>query len=244
MKLAATLLVLSVLPAGQLLANGESVLPASYDSRQVIPNMPPVSDLGGDGCSAAQTPIDVMEISQAKKGQVPIALSRAYIQACDTTDFPDGPGGGGTFALIFGVANGFARAADFNDQTPASQCDSTKIVAKAASAAYLVQSSPGARAPDDVIKNAVIQYGAVGTAVYIDPLLNYTGGVFADCDGTTPAVDHGVTIVGWDDGGGYWVVRNSWGSIWGEQGYFRIKYGCSGIGADAFYMDAGPSIVN
>jgi C1A family cysteine protease len=59
----------------------------------------------------------------------------------------------------------------------------------------------------------------------------YTGGCYEE--GCTE-INHGVTIVGWDDymcgGEGAWIVKNSWGPDWGENGYFYIKYGSCYIG--------------
>jgi putative hemolysin len=38
-------------------------------------------------------------------------------------------------------------------------------------------------------------------------------------------VNHGVVIAGYDDAGGYWVVKNSWGLDFGDGGYFKVGYG-------------------
>ena len=61
---------------------------------------------------------------------------------------------------------------------------------------------------------------------------DYTGGLYCD-DQTWEGTSHEVSVVGWgvdeETGEKYWNVRNSWGSHWGEQGFFRICKGVNNI---------------
>jgi C1A family cysteine protease len=70
----------------------------------------------------------------------------------------------------------------------------------------------------------------------------YSGGVFTGLCGTD--LDHAVAVVGYgktNDGMKYWLVKNSWGTSWGEEGYIRMqrdveaKEGLCGIAMDASY---------
>ena len=79
------------------------------------------------------------------------------------------------------------------------------------------------------IKNWLINNSPVMSRlnVYSD-LFSYNGGIYTKKSNNYIA-DHSVLIVGFNDRDEYWIGMNSWGKHWGEEGYFRIKYGESGI---------------
>jgi cathepsin X len=64
--------------------------------------------------------------------------------------------------------------------------------------------------------------------------LNYSGGIFNDTTGAK-ALDHEISVVGWNvssSGEPYWIGRNSWGTYWGEQGWFKIIRGTDNLGIE------------
>jgi C1A family cysteine protease len=56
----------------------------------------------------------------------------------------------------------------------------------------------------------------------------YTNGVYKHVSGGV-AGGHCVCVVGYNDAGGYWICKNSWGTGWGQAGFFYIAYGECGI---------------
>ena len=77
----------------------------------------------------------------------------------------------------------------------------------------------------DIAKvKAALAHGPLMTtmSVYADFLL-YGGGVYKHVAGDSLG-GHAISIVGYDDAKGAWIVRNSWGEDWGERGYFMISY--------------------
>eukprot|EP01133_Synstelium_polycarpum_P012966 gene12966-15237_t len=56
--------------------------------------------------------------------------------------------------------------------------------------------------------------------------LAYTSGVFTDPTGAGE-IDHEISVAGWgtENGVDYWIVRNSWGSYWGELGWVKMQRG-------------------
>lgn len=86
------------------------------------------------------------------------------------------------------------------------------------------------------IKDAIVQYGPVSTTIAADNALsNYRGGVFK---GNSRNLNHQVNLVGWDDSKNAWLMRNSWGTGWGEAGYCWIEYGANQIGTETAWCTA------
>eukprot|EP01134_Creolimax_fragrantissima_P003666 CFRG3666T1 len=72
----------------------------------------------------------------------------------------------------------------------------------------------------------------------------YRGGVFVDHNNVTD-VDHDVEVVGWDideEGVKYWHIRNSWGTFWGELGFFRLRRGTNELQVEQDCWYAVPDI--
>jgi C1A family cysteine protease len=101
-----------------------------------------------------------------------------------------------------------------------------------------------------VLKQYIYTYGPVYTALYADDLQGFDNSYHGtySFNYTTPSRDtnHAVLIVGWSNNlphvpGGTspaigWIVKNSWGTGWGDNGYFYITYGAGNIGLYSSYV--------
>ena len=79
--------------------------------------------------------------------------------------------------------------------------------------------------------NEIYQRGPIVCGVAVPwKLKHYTGGIFKDEKNATKVV-HVISVVGYGEENGvkYWLVRNSWGSYWGEQGFMRIIRGINNL---------------
>ena len=77
----------------------------------------------------------------------------------------------------------------------------------------------------------IYQRGPIACGIAVpDSLEDYTGGIYCDTTGNVDIV-HDISVVGYgeEDGQKFWLVRNSWGEHWGEQGFFRVCRGTNNI---------------
>lgn len=104
------------------------------------------------------------------------------------------------------------------------------------------------------IKEALCTHGGVVTAlntgvpgfpvsgVFTTVLDGPASGTSASMTGGA-AIDHAVQIVGWDDDESAWIIKNSWGSWWGDQGFAKVRYGTRNIGYMATAVQANTDLV-
>jgi len=97
--------------------------------------------------------------------------------------------------------------------------------------------------PDtDAIKSIIFNKGPVATSICsLSAFNNYKGGIFTTnetCGGSR--TNHAVILTGWITDPTYgtvWILRNSWGTWWGDEGYMYVKAGTSSVGWNATYVE-------
>lgn len=88
---------------------------------------------------------------------------------------------------------------------------------------------------EDLIRNALANLGPVAIAIQAcGSLENYASGIYDDstCGRDDVTLNHAVVITGYgsENGRDYWIVKNSWGYWWGENGFFKVVRGKRAIG--------------
>ncbi|KAK9267183.1 hypothetical protein L1049_009603 [Liquidambar formosana] len=200
-----------------------------------------VKDQGDCGSCWAFSSTGAMEgINAIVTGSL-ISLSEQELMDCDTTN--EGCDGGYMdYAFEWVIQNGgIDSEADYPYQFQDETCNITKEETKVVSIDGYEDVEESDSALLCATVNQPISVGMDGSA--LDFQL-YTSGIYdGDCSDNPDDIDHAVLIVGYgsEDGEDYWIVKNSWGTYWGMDGYFYIRrntdlaYGVCAINAMASY---------
>jgi hypothetical protein len=93
------------------------------------------------------------------------------------------------------------------------------------------------------MKTWLSTHGPLSTILTVyDDFSFYISGIYTPTS-TTSVGGHCVCVVGYDDNSGCWICKNSWGTLWGEHGFFRIAYGECGIDAEMWAVEGVDSIM-
>jgi cathepsin L len=205
--------------------------------------MTPIRDQQRCGSCWAFTAMGTYEASQSIINGVKLDLSEQH--ALDCAEIWSGRAGscrGGWYMKIFEWMNQKGSLATENTVPYTAQQNTCK---RGVDAPFKVDAwgwvgspwSTNATVTD--IKEALCKHGPVSTTVNATPaFIAYTGGVFDEKN--SGYINHAVVIVGWDDDKKAWLLRNSWGTRWGMDGYMWIEYGSNRIGEYSAWAMAVP----
>ena len=206
-------------------------LPVEFDWRNQA-NLQPVRTQGNCGSCWSFATTAVLESLLIINGHdsYPDLAEQTMVSTCSN----HGDCRGGYFEAFDYMTN-IGLVAEYEDPylMRNSVCRDLNFVERKYTASWMYITNNGGSPTIDQIKQAILDYGPVSTDI-VGSFPGYRSGIYNRC--SNRRTDHMVNIIGWSDYGQYWIVRNSWGAEWGEQGHIRIKYEnfmgrkCNGVG--------------
>jgi len=211
--------------AGVPVAAPAPLAPTSFDWRSKN-GITAVKDQGQCGScwafSCTESIESVWKIKGGKTNQVPLAPQQ--IVDCDRND---GGCNGGDLPTCYQYvisAGGLEPEADYPYHARDGTCvaDKAKEQDPIKGFQYVI---PQGAAQEPQMANFVAANSPISIIVDASSWSSYNGGVLkaSQCSHN---LDHAVQIVGYNGltSAGYWIVRNSWGADWGEQGFIRLQF--------------------
>jgi len=211
--------------------------PENFDWREQK-KVSKVKNQGSCGSCWAFSAIGNIEAIYSIKTGKNVEFSEQQLVDCDKVD--QGCNGGlMEDAYKHLMTTGVMTSASYPYSGRDGQCkfDATKVAAKVSGYKY-------ASSQDETqIKQFLFENGPLAIAINATPLQFYFWGIFNPwfewiC--SPQDLNHGVLLVGYGVEGStpYWIVKNSWGTGWGESGYFRIIAGKGACGMNTYVITA------
>ena len=195
-------------------------LPESWDWREKNA-VTPVKDQGNCGACWTFSATGALEGAHAIRSGDLVVFSEQEIIDCDVNDFDAGCDGGDEIDAMKYLKKHFImteNAYPYKAKNKKCKYDKDEATNIKTESIHKVK----AKSDPDSMKAALTKHGPLSVAIQAD-IDNYESGIFDNkkcgCD-----LDHSVLAVGYgvENGTEYWIVKNSWASDWGEDGYIRF----------------------
>jgi len=204
------------------LSNAEASLPTSFDWRNNGSVITPVKNQEQCGSCWAFSVTENIESVWALAGNKLVDLAPQQIVDCDTTDAGCNGGNPPTAYEYVIKAGGLELESSYPYVAKDTKCTANPSLNVAKIDGY-----SWATKTKNETEMQVAVYNVAPLSICVDATTwqTYTSGIITKNCGT--ALDHCVQIVGWNVEGStnYWIVRNSWGTTWGNKGYIYVEIG-------------------
>ena len=209
-------------------------LPEKWDWRSQGAGITPIRNQSSCGSCWAFGTVAALEGAIAMTDKQLVNLSEQHVLDCSN----EGTCGGGYWAYSLIQNKGAVLEQGYPYKGYDQSCKAQKEYP------YTIESYHGVKSGDvEGMKAAIIKYGTVGVTMSVcGSIPGYSGGVYDSKECNNYYTNHIVALVGWDDtvqhkyGHGVWIVRNSWGTGWGDNGYGLFAYGTAKLEEDPTYV--------
>ncbi|MBD3235683.1 MAG: hypothetical protein GF330_03155 [Candidatus Eisenbacteria bacterium] len=223
-------------PTAVLEPLSEEDFPERWDWRD-YGMMTPAKQQGGCGSCWAFGAVGALEgLYKIQNDGEQMLFSEQQCISCN--EFGDGCGGGSSYSCYvlwsdFGAVPSSCMPYYASDYVPCTQdeCDVRARVSDMTVVPNL----------ESYMKTAIMIHPITCTLYATGGFFSYNGGCYA---GPAGGQNHEVCLCGWDDnacnGNGAWLIKNSWGPGWGENGYGWIQYGSTALTSSGYTLEYTP----
>ena len=258
------------LPEKTTFKTADNELPESFDLREAYPQCETLREIRDQSkcgsCWAfggAETMSDRLCIHS--NGKLQTRVSAAHLTSCCTSCGNGCFGGYPSATFSYWKSHGIPSGGLYGDKTTCqpyffAPCDDhmhkcedyqdTPACETTCQDGYLDEdksygvSSYTVRGETNIMKEIYENGSVEGTFTVYEDFGDYKSGVYKHETGTYLG-GHAIKIIGWgvtEEGVKYWLIANSWGENWGENGYFRILRGTNECGIDGSASTGMPKI--
>jgi len=224
--------------------------PATFDWRSQNAVTPVKDQQQCGSCWAFSTTENFESMTYLSKREKLPVLAPQQLVDCDPQS--QGCGGGWTywaFQYLLSVGGQEDETSyPYQGVTGTCQFDATKIDARLTNYSFATTACESGSCPvqDDTLRAALATIGPLSICVNAETWSDWvppTPIPAADCPGDADELDHCVQLVGYDWNQKYWIVRNSWNTDWGVEGYIYLQTGgnACGLGDVVTYANVASS---
>lgn len=188
-----------------------------------------IKDQDACGCCFSFAAATVLEFWAAPQGY-PKSISPQHLMDCTSVDnYPNSGCDGGLMEYVFDYAKNHPVLLEQDNPYKDKQtvCNRHNEWSHVQIYDYKVLTRNQYSDAEKQMEQLLHLYGPISVGIDSENMDNYQGGIFkADMCGTD--IDHAVTIVGYTKNA--WIIKNSWGPYWGENGYLYLEKGKNACG--------------